>query len=119
VLVTTANPERPQIQVVADRSGNYYGQPMLAGRIYTIAGSGALGYMGDGVPAVRAALSSLDGIVYWAHHGVLVEDNDKLRLIYPPANRRQLGPPGRFRATPTCSTMTSQRCYRPNLPARS
>ena len=48
---TSAN----RIRVVAESTGTFYGQPMTAGDIYTIAGTGTAGYTGDGGPAASAA----------------------------------------------------------------
>jgi hypothetical protein len=45
-----------RVRIVAEGSGTFYGQPMLARHVYTIAGSGTCGYAGDGGPAVTAAL---------------------------------------------------------------
>ncbi len=41
--------------MVAASTGTFYGQPMTAGDIYTIAGNGTAGYTGDGGPATSAA----------------------------------------------------------------
>jgi hypothetical protein len=57
---------------------------MLAGHIYTIAGSGPPGIGGDGGPASRAALDHPTEIAFWPGHGVLVRDSGRVRLIYPP-----------------------------------
>jgi hypothetical protein len=84
VLLTTESPLPPRVQVIAGRSGTYYGERMLAGHVYTIAGSGPPGFRGDGGPAARAALGSLGGIAFWSGRGLLVTDNGRLRLIYPP-----------------------------------
>lgn len=54
VLFTDARSCR--VRVVAARGGTFYGQHMLAGHIYTIAGGPACGYPGDGGPAVKADL---------------------------------------------------------------
>jgi hypothetical protein len=45
-----------RVRIVAESTGTFYGQPMLARHVYTIAGSGMCGYAGDGGPAVKAAL---------------------------------------------------------------
>jgi hypothetical protein len=45
-----------QVRVFAVSSGTFYGQHMLAGHIYTIAGGPVCGYSGDGGPAVKADL---------------------------------------------------------------
>ena len=38
------------IRVVAGQDGTFYGQPMTAGDVYTVAGTGTAGYTGDGGP---------------------------------------------------------------------
>jgi hypothetical protein len=45
-----------RIQVVAVHTGTYYGQAMTAGDIYTVAGVGTGGGLGDGGPATSAEL---------------------------------------------------------------
>lgn len=72
------------IDVIAGRSGTYYGMAMTAGRTYHLAGSGRIGYTGDGGPAARARFLSLQDIAFWPGHGVLVYDGGRVRLIYPP-----------------------------------
>jgi hypothetical protein len=72
-----------RVRLVAVRSGRFFGQNMTAGRVYTIAGTGAGGFSGDGGPAVRARLSfpAAAGV---DHHGnVLIADegNDRVRVI--------------------------------------
>ena len=44
------------VRLVAVRSGRFYGQQMVAGRIYTLAGGHGAGARGDGGPAIRAKL---------------------------------------------------------------
>src|SRR5258707_13657346 len=50
-----------RVQVVAARSGRFYGQAMTAGDIYTVAGDGTFGVSGDGGPGARAELDSPAG----------------------------------------------------------
>jgi hypothetical protein len=45
-----------RIRVVAVANGTFYGKPMTAGNIYSVAGNGAFGFSGDGGPATSAAL---------------------------------------------------------------
>jgi len=45
-----------QIDVVAAKSGTFYGQAMTAGHSYVVAGNGKLGYAPSGVPAKTAKL---------------------------------------------------------------
>jgi len=84
VLLASTTSQHPRVQVVAGRSGTYYGQPMLAGHVYTIAGSGPPGFGGDGGLAARAALDHPTTIAFWPGHGILIGDGGKVRLIYPP-----------------------------------
>ena len=51
-----------RVRVVAASSGTYYGIPMTAGDIYTVAGDGTQGKAGEGGPAVAAELSSPAGV---------------------------------------------------------
>jgi len=85
-LLVASDIPRPAIEVIAGQSGTYYGMPMLAGRTYLLAGSGPPGYSGDGGLAARARFLRLQAIAFWPGHGVLVADNGRVRLLYPPAN---------------------------------
>jgi hypothetical protein len=87
LLIANDTP-RPAIEVLAGRSGTYYGIAMVAGHRYLIAGSTPLGYSGDGGPAARARFLSLQDIAFWPGHGVLVDDDGRVRLAYPPAAGR-------------------------------
>ena len=51
-----ADQQNMRIRMVAARSGTFYGQAMIAGDVYTVAGNGTLGYSGDGGLATKAAL---------------------------------------------------------------
>ena len=46
-----------RVRVVAASTGTFYGQPMTAGDIYTIAGDGTQGVHGDGGPATSAEVN--------------------------------------------------------------
>ena len=60
----------PQVRVIANRSGTFYGQHMKAGYIYTIAGGGTK--TGDGVPATDANLLNASGVALDHADNVLV-----------------------------------------------
>jgi hypothetical protein len=45
-----------RVRVVAAKSGPFYGQPMTAGDVYTIAGDGSEDFSGDGGPALKAGM---------------------------------------------------------------
>jgi hypothetical protein len=44
------------VQVIADKTGTYYGQSMKKGHTYTVAGDGTFGYSGIGSKATSAAI---------------------------------------------------------------
>ena len=72
-----------RVRVVAARTGTFYGQPMTAGHIYAIAGTGQAGYSGDGGPALRARVAT--GMVALDGAGnVLLADGHRVRVV---ANR--------------------------------
>ena len=60
----------PQVRVIANRTGTFYGRHMKAGYIYTIAGGGTK--PGDGVPATGAALPDAFGVALDHAGNVLV-----------------------------------------------
>jgi sugar lactone lactonase YvrE len=70
-----------RIRAVAARDGTFYGVPMTAGDIYTIAGHGAAGFAGDGGPATLAELDRPAAIAA-AGHGVLISDTGNVRLRF-------------------------------------
>jgi hypothetical protein len=69
-----------RIRVVASRTGTFYGQPMTAGDIYTVAGDGTAGYSGDGGPATSAGLFYPRGVTVDAAGNLVIADNDSLRI---------------------------------------
>src|SRR6266702_1223100 len=75
-----------RIRMVAARTGTFYGQPMTAGDIYTVAGDGRQGFSGDGGPATRAALNLLEsvaGVAVDAAGNLLIADfgNNRVRVV--------------------------------------
>jgi sugar lactone lactonase YvrE len=78
-----ADAQNNRIRVIAASGGTFYGQAMTAGDIYTVAGSGALGFAGDGGPATAA---SLDGPIAVAVDGagnLVIADrfNNRIRVV--------------------------------------
>lgn len=71
------------VEVVAARTGDFYGQHMNIGRVYIIGGDGTSGYSGDGGPAVDASLQIPAGVTVDPAGNVIFDDsgNDVLRLI--------------------------------------
>jgi len=63
-----------RVRMVAAATGEFYGIPMTAGDIYTMAGTGIQGYSGDGGPGTAAELDQPFGIGESAAGGLLVTD---------------------------------------------
>jgi len=79
VIADTAN---RRIRVVAATDGTYYGQAMIAGDIYTVAGDGSSIASGDGGPAVSAGLTSVSVAVGPAGNLVIADSsNSRIRLV--------------------------------------
>jgi hypothetical protein len=75
-----------RIRVVAERKGTFYGQAMLIGHIYTVAGDGSYGYSGDGGPATSAELNlnfNYPGVAVGSDGNLLIGDsgNNRIRLV--------------------------------------
>jgi trimeric autotransporter adhesin len=72
-----------QIQVVAGRTGSYYGQAMTTGHIYTIAGTGFQGWGGDGGSATQGLLDEPNSVTVDSAGNVIVADtgNGRIRVI--------------------------------------
>ena len=70
------------IRVVAARSGTFYGQPMTAGDIYTVAGNGTSGFSGDEV-ATKAELNFPDGVAIDPDGNLAIADsaNNRVRVV--------------------------------------
>jgi trimeric autotransporter adhesin len=79
-LVTSATSE---VRFVPSVSGNFYGQAMTAGDIYTVAGDGTAGFSGDGGPATSAELDRPTGVAFDSSGNLLVADweNDRIRVV--------------------------------------
>jgi trimeric autotransporter adhesin len=85
--VIMADTGHNRIRVVAETSGTFYGVPMTAGNIYTVAGNGrgsAIGgFSGDGGPATKAELGAPGGAAVNGAGDLLIPDffNDRIRMI--------------------------------------
>ncbi len=77
VIADTGN---NRIRVVAESTGEFYGQSMTAGDIYTVAGDGTGGYAGDGGPATSARLNAPPGAAVDAAGNLLIADNENQRV---------------------------------------
>jgi sugar lactone lactonase YvrE len=73
------------IRALAETSGEYYGQSMTAGDVYTIAGDGTGGYIGDGGPPTEAQLETPDGLSVDAAGDVVISDTGNYVVRFIPA----------------------------------
>ena len=76
-----ADEDNNRVRVVAEATGTFYGVPMTAGDIYTVAGDGNPGFSGDGGPATKAELISPTGVVLAGDGDLYVADAYRVRLV--------------------------------------
>jgi sugar lactone lactonase YvrE len=70
-----------RVRVVAAATRTYYGVPMAAGRIYTVAGNGQPGFSGDGRPATKAMLIAPTGLAVNSRGNLFVADYYRVRMV--------------------------------------
>jgi sugar lactone lactonase YvrE len=75
--LVTADTQNDRIRVVAAKTGMFYGVPMTAGDVYTVAGAGS---GGDGGPAITAQLSQPAGVALDAAGNVVIADTSDRRI---------------------------------------
>ena len=84
VIADTGNPifgpGGKRVRVVAARTGTFYGQPMTAGHIYTVAGTGNFLYSGDRGPATSAELRQPEDVAGDPAGDMLIADSDNNRI---------------------------------------
>jgi len=72
-----------RIRVVAAASGTFYGRPMTARDIYTVAGNGTFGFSGDGGPATGATLRYPQSVAVDGAGNLVLTDthNNRIRVV--------------------------------------
>ncbi len=72
-----------QVAVVAESTGTFYGQAMTAGDIYTVAGTGAAGFSGDGGPAAYSQLSAPADVALDSAGNLVIADtgHNRVRVV--------------------------------------
>jgi hypothetical protein len=72
------------VRFLPQTTGEFYGQPMIAGDIYTIAGNGKTGFLGDGGPGTAAELAQPSSVAMMPGEDVLIADpgNNRVRVLY-------------------------------------
>jgi hypothetical protein len=78
-----ADTDNERVRVVAATTGTFYGQAMTAGDIYTVAGSGAPGFSGDGGSATSAELFGPLRVAVDAGGNLVIADsgNNRVRVV--------------------------------------
>ena len=71
------------VRVVAARTGTFYRQKMTAGDIYTVAGGGAEGHLGDRGPATKARLRGPWGVAVDGAGNLVIADalHNRVRVV--------------------------------------
>jgi hypothetical protein len=77
-LVISTSKQR--VRVVAESTGTFYGQAMTAGDIYTAAGSGGVGFVGDGGKATKAHLYNPEAVSVDAQGNLVIADTGNQRI---------------------------------------
>ncbi|MDF9409008.1 DUF1533 domain-containing protein [Pelotomaculum isophthalicicum JI] len=75
-----ADTDNHRVRMVAAADSTRYGIAMTAGKIYTVAGTGAAGYSGDGGPAAGAKLSYPQGVTVDSAGNLYIADNQNHRI---------------------------------------
>ena len=71
-----------RVRIVAAKTGAFYGQAMMAGHIYTVAGNGDLNASGDGGPATSAGMNPTGISVDSSGNLVIADDvNNLVRVV--------------------------------------
>ena len=75
-----ADTENDRIRVLAASTGTFYGLPMTAGDVYTVAGVGGSSGLGDGGPAITARLTQPAGVALDRAGNVVIADTSDHRI---------------------------------------
>jgi hypothetical protein len=78
--VVIADSNNYRVRVAAGTTGTFYGLPMTAGSIYTVAGDGTFGYSGDGGPATGAELKNPQSVAVDGAGNLLIADSYTARV---------------------------------------
>jgi hypothetical protein len=70
----------PRIRVAAAATGTFYGVPVTAGDIYTVAGGTTAGFAGDGGPATSAELNGPRAVAVNAAGDLMIADTGNSRI---------------------------------------
>jgi sugar lactone lactonase YvrE len=82
-----------RIRFIPKKNGTYFGVSMIANYIYTIAGTGAAGFAGDGGAATSAQINVPNGICVDSLGNLYIGDtqNNRIRMIAKTSNQNIFG----------------------------
>ncbi len=71
------------VRVIAVSTGTFYGQPMTAGDVYAVAGTGVASPLANGVPATTSSLKDPSGVTVDGHGNLIVGDtgDQEVRIV--------------------------------------
>ncbi len=78
--VVIADSNNHRVRVAAGTAGTFYGVPMTAGNIYTVAGDGTFGFSGDRGPATSAELENPQSVAVDGAGNLLIADSFTARV---------------------------------------
>ena len=79
---TSTFPVSGVVQAIAARTGTFYGVSMTAGHLYTIAGGGSSGGLGDGGPALQGRFYQPAGVAVAPSGALFVLDLNRIRVLH-------------------------------------
>jgi trimeric autotransporter adhesin len=81
-----ADTSNNRVRMVAASTGTFFGQSMIAGDIYTVAGDGSVGSLGDGGPSASAELSAPQGVATDSSGNLYIADTGNGRIRFVPSS---------------------------------
>ncbi len=84
VLVSDGGNSR--VRVIAVRSGRFYGRPMTAGHVYTLAGGGTVDGSPNGIPATKALISPL-GLAVDQSGNIVIANQNSVMVVAEKSGR--------------------------------
>ena len=85
--IAIADTSNNRTRFVPATSGTYFGRSMTAGDIYTIAGNGTAGYLGDTGAVTSAELSGPQSVTFDASGDLAIADTSNNVIRFVPASR--------------------------------
>lgn len=81
VYITEGNSPGRFVRMVPKQDGTYFGIPMVANKVYTIAGNGGTGWAGDGTLATATGLNGVQGVAINPAGDMLLASSDRIVFV--------------------------------------